>query len=155
MRYKLLPHRFKRIGWLILLPALILAFTLPEIKGLNATMPALVNGEILGKTTFFTWVSDNLTLTLYGSFILVGAMLVCFSREKTEDEYIAGLRLNALLWAVLAHALLLLFAFLFVYGTSFIPVVFCSMFTPLLIFITRFHYLRYRHTQAALHEKHT
>lgn len=154
MRYRLLPHSFKKAGWLLLLLTLITALFMPEIKGLNGSMPALINGELFGKVTFFTWAHENLSITLYGSLVLIGSMLICFSREKVEDEYLSALRLNALLWAVLAHSLLLLTAFLFVYGAAFIPVVYFSMFTPLFMFILRFHYLLYRYARSVHHEKH-
>lgn len=155
MRYKLLPHKFKKLGWFLLIPGIILFIAVPEIGWLDARVPALINGELFEKAQFFTWVSTNMTFTLYGILILTGALLVCFSREKIEDEYIGELRLSALLWAVFLHSVLLLLAFLLVYGAAFWFVLLFNMFTPLLLFILRFHYLLYRHSKAALHEKHT
>ena len=48
-----------------------------------------------------------------------GALLVSFSKEKNEDEFITEIRLSSLLWAVCVSYTLLLVAFLFVYGSPF------------------------------------
>ena len=81
------------------------------------------------------------------------AMFVGFSKEKREDEFIAKLRLSSLLWAVWVNYVLLLFAFLFVYGTSFLTVMIYNMFTVLIIFIVRFNYILYKNAKSVSDEK--
>ena len=85
---------------------------------------------------------------------IIGALLVGFSKEKQEDEYIAEVRLNALLWAVLVNYCLLLAAFVFVYGLSFLTVMIYNMFTVLILFIARFHIALYRNAKNISDEKH-
>ena len=73
--------------------------------------------------------------------------------EKNEDEYIAGLRLSSLLWAVCVSYLLLLIAFVLVYGTPFLNVMVYNMFTVLIIFIIRFNYLLHKNSKIVPDEK--
>jgi hypothetical protein len=73
--------------------------------------------------------------------LLVGLLLLTFSREKTEDEWIQRVRLESLQWAVLANSLLLMAFIVVAHGTPFLTVMVYNMFTPLLIFVARFHYV--------------
>jgi hypothetical protein len=84
---------------------------------------------------------------------LGGAMLVAFSKEKTEDEFIVNIRLTSLLWALLVNNILLLIAFVFIYGTTFFSVMVYNMFTVLIIFILRFNYLLYKNSKTVIDEK--
>ena len=161
----LFPHPWKTIGWFILIPAaiagIILSSTGFEAEWLNAKVPALFHdnisilqtGQPIGKETLFAIIETNITSTVIGVVFIIGAMLVGFSKEKVEDEFIANLRLSSLMWSVWVNYSLLLLAFIFVYGLSFITVMIYNMFTVLIIFIIRFNYLLYRNRQALTDEK--
>lgn len=144
----LLSHKYKALGWCLLVPAsvlgIFLSFSDYEAFPWNAKVFALFNEDILEKGQFFGWVDTNLTNTLVGALFIVGALLVSFTKEKIEDEFIAKIRLNALLWAVLVNYILLLMAFLLVYGMGFLQVMVYNMFTIPIIFLARFHYLLYQ-----------
>ncbi len=150
----LLPHRFKTIGWFILIPATLIGiyFLFTDFNGfhLDAKVFALYADKILGETHYFKIIKTDISRTLLAVVFIIGGLMVGFSKEKNEDEYIANLRLSSLLWAVLVNYLLLLFAFLFVYGLGFIDVMLYSMFTVLVIFIVRFNCLLYRNTKLSL-----
>ena len=141
----LLPHRFKAIGWLLFIPCSLLGIAIittdyrPDF--LNVYLPNLLtklNGSILANNQV------NLANTVVGALLIIGGLLLVLSKEKQEDEYIAELRLNALLWAVVVNYLLLLAAFLLVYDFNFLEVMIYNMFTILFIFILRFEYLLYQ-----------
>ncbi|WP_341842066.1 hypothetical protein [Chitinophaga caseinilytica] len=85
--------------------------------------------------------------------IFVGLLLVSFSREKDEDEYISKIRLESLQLAVLVNYVLLILATVFIYDMAYFNVMIYNMFTILLIFIIRFHFLLYRQKNP-WHEKH-
>lgn len=114
---------------------------------------AIFNKEIFGQSQFFTLIETNITLTVVGVLFIIGAMMVGFSKEKREDEFIAKLRLSSLLWAVWVNYALLFLAFLFVYGTDFLTVMMYNMFTILIIFIVRFNYLLYKNSKVVLDEE--
>lgn len=153
----LLPNRYKKIGWVILIPATILGLILVYYEfsedWLWANVFSIANDGTEGRYKYFFVRNTNITNTVIGSLFIIGAMFVSFSKEKNEDEYIANLRLSSLLWAVWVSYILLLAAFLLVYGTPFLDVMVYNMFTVLIIFITRFNYLMYKNSKAATHEK--
>ncbi|MEO6730880.1 MAG: hypothetical protein ABIN01_06660 [Ferruginibacter sp.] len=91
--------------------------------------------------------------TLVGIVFIIGGLLVGFSKEKKEDEFIANLRLSSLLWAVCVNYVLLFLAFVFVYGMGFFTVMAYNLFTVLLIFISRFNYIVYKNTKIVSDEK--
>ncbi|HET8574122.1 MAG TPA: hypothetical protein VFL76_09645 [Edaphocola sp.] len=151
----LLPHRWKNIGWTVLGVGVLLSvapFLFHTDLNLTAPVFAMVHDPVLGKTGYFSVVRTDISFTLTGVLFLTGALLVAFSKEKNEDEYISSLRLSSLLWAVLVNYLLLLFAFLFIYGIDFLMVMTYNMFTVLLIFIIRFNYVMLRN-KSLPHEK--
>jgi hypothetical protein len=153
----LLPHRFKMIGWCILVPAtivgIILTITGYEADWLSSRVFAFISEEAFGKSKFFSMITVNITNTLIGSIFIFGAILVGFSKEKKEDEFIANLRLSSLLWSAWVNYALLLIAFLFVYGMAFFNVMVYNMFTILIIFIIRFNYILYKSSKSMADEK--
>lgn len=153
----LLPNRYKRLGWCLLIPAGILGIFLAlngyEALSWQTNVFAIYADEVLGKSQFFTTVHTNITNTIVGALFICGALLVGFSKEKREDEFISNLRQSSLLWAVLVNYVILLFCFVFIYGTAFLNVMLYNMFTVLIIFIGRFNYVLYRNIKAIPREK--
>ena len=153
----LLPNKYKIVGWLILIPAtilgIILIFTDFEGIPLNTKSFAIVNNNIFGGNQFFTFIDTNITNTVVGILFIAGALLVGFSKEKNEDEFIGNLRQSSLLWAVLVNYILLLFSFVFIYVTTFLSVMIYNMFTVLIIFIAKFNYNLYRSSKSMSGEK--
>jgi|SRR5690606_2573303 hypothetical protein len=153
----LLPNRFKRVGWFILIPAAVMGIALIVLDyntiEINTTVFAIYADEVLGKTHYFSFIKADIVNTLVGALFIVGSLLVGFSKEKNEDEYISNLRLNSLLWAVLVNYLLLLFMFLFIYGVGFLNVMVYNMFTVLIIFIAKFNYSLFRNSKSVSNEE--
>ncbi|WP_109695946.1 hypothetical protein [Chitinophaga deserti] len=135
----LLPHYFKKIGWWIMIPALFVG--LPFYTPLDE-----------GSFPLAGWIRDFFgeSLQEFTMFLLLGALLlISYSREKDEDEYISRLRLESLQIAVITNYILLLIASLIWHWLDFLAVMMYNMFTILIIFIIRFHYLLYRQKKAA------
>ena len=153
----LLPDYCKKIGWILLVPAAVAGFILSfngfESEWISMPVFAIYNSEIFGKGQWFQEFTTNATNTIVGSLFIIGGLLVSFSKEKTEDEFIGRLRLSSLLWAVWVNYILLLIAMLFVYGSAFLTVMVYNMFTVFIIFITRFQYLLYKNSKYASDEK--
>jgi hypothetical protein len=149
----LLPNKYKKLGWALLIPALLLGIVAHangfEWLKLEAWVPAIIDEELLGSKTYFSLIHTNVTNTLIGILFIAGGLLVSFSREKNEDEFISSLRQSSLLWSVLVNYLLLAFAFLFIYGVAFLQVMLYNMFTTLVIYLVRFNYVLYRNNKAS------
>ncbi len=146
----LLPNKFKSVGWLILLFSILLwvyvAFILKdEIAILQTSVFSIIGSELLKPTEYFSIIQTNLTYTLIGILFIFGGLLVVFSKEKTEDEFISKLRLVSFQWSFLINYILLFFLFIFIYGLDFMNVMIYNMFTTLILFICRFHYLLFKY----------
>lgn len=142
----LLSHRWKTPGWILTVPAffagLYLLFIAENFEHLCLIVPAWADKFLwIGFSIGDTPPSICLLDELIAAGLLVGLLLLAFSKEKEEDEYIQRVRLESLQWAVLLNAVLLLLFTVFVYGTPFFTVMTFNMFTPLLIFVGRFHYI--------------
>lgn len=153
----LFANKFKKIGWFILIPTSILGIILIvkdfEFLQMEATVFAIFNDEIFEGKHFFKFIKTDITNTIAGILFLIGSILVGFSREKKEDEFIANLRQTSLLWAVFVNSVLLLLAFIFIYGMAFLNVMIYNMFTVLIIFIGRFNYILFKSSKMNSDEK--
>ena len=137
----LLPTHYRKIGWAIFIPFLILGiFSLHmefEFDWLDFKIRPeggwLENPEV-----------ENFTNELAANGVLIGLIFIAFSREKIEDEFMMKLRLESLVAAVLISYSLLLLAILFVYGFGFFVALIYNMYTVLIIFIARFYWVKSR-----------
>jgi hypothetical protein len=132
------------MGWLILIPSaiiglitLILEF---EPNSFDFNVPAIFIDELFGNKYFFGIVNNNILNEILGVLILLSSLLVAFSKEESEDEYILKIRLESLVWAVYLNYAILLISFLFIFDLSFLWVMIFNMFTILLFFIIRFNW---------------
>lgn len=158
MKTKLLfPNKFKKIGWIILIPSsvlglLIMFFDL-EIGFLDVKVLAIISDKFTNSINFFSLIKNNITDEIIGISFIIGAILVAFSKEKYEDEFIAKIRLESLVWATYTNYLILILCILFVYDLSFFTVMVFNMFTILIFFIIRFYYMLFRSNKSISHDK--
>ncbi|QSS97679.1 hypothetical protein [Psychroflexus sp. ALD_RP9] len=138
------PNSVKPLGWLIFSIGIIGGFVVLsndlepdffDVKLLSFYTSDVLNSE---NNEFFKWTPQNMLNDLMGIFVIVGGILVAFSKEKIEDEFITQLRLSSLVWAVYVNYAILILAFIFVHGLDFFTVMVYNMFTLLIIFIARF-----------------
>ncbi len=148
MQFPLFSHKAQKPGILLFLSSGLVGIThiitQYELPILNVPVFSLVTSELLGKKEYCSIQNTNITSTLLGVLFIVGGLLAGFSKVKQEDEYIRSMRLSALLWAVMLNYGILLLAFLLIYGLDFISIMVYNMFTTLIFFNLRFHYLLYR-----------
>lgn len=150
----LLSNQLRLLGWFLAIPGFVLGyFALYQhfkIPGFGLS--------IWPRSPFFhNPVYQDLTSTLALLLVIAGLFMVAFSKEKKEDELTARMRLNALYWAVLINYLIYLI-WLIVTLTigvlqldkdalgsfaDMLGMATYNLFTPLLIFIGRYNYLRY------------
>ncbi len=178
----LFPHRFKKIGWVLLALAIICVFLpelsfLQDVKMLSVHFHAakdfsdpdflldtiMYNTKDLYNPAFlldpsrgggiFRIIKTDMNLTIWCIIAIAGLLFVAFSRLKSEDEYIAKIRYESLLWAVYINFILLIIATIFFYSEDFLGIIFYNMFTPLIIFIIRFHFLLIKLHKSVKNEK--
>lgn len=142
----LLPNRYKLIGLIIFILFLILGIAV-RFYDFGFTLFQFVQA---GKNIFANQRQD-LTDEIALTGLIAGLLLIAFSREKQEDEFISKIRLESLQWAVLINYILLLIATWVVYNFSYIDVMMYNMLTVLLIFILRFHIILWRNNYYSNH----
>ena len=117
-----------------------------ETDALTINVLSIYNGNsIFGSGGgFFKIIENSILDELISLAIIIGGLIVGFSKEKIEDEFIYKLRKDSLVWALLFNYMVLVFAILFIYDFTFFDVLVFNMFTPLIFFIVRFNFLKHK-----------
>ena len=145
----LFPNKFKNLGWLLFIPSvlatlLISVLNISTDEYLNISVFSIYQesiGEIPG---FFKFMKNSIVDEILTVGIIVGGILVGFSKLKEEDEMISKIRYESLVWATYLNYAIILFFTLFIFGLPYLNVLFYNMFTLLIFFIIRFHYMIYK-----------
>jgi hypothetical protein len=145
----LLPSGFRKAGWCMFFPGVILGVlyllgeypACLELGGTNAF--ALFDG--FSDTNMFTvtfndsWTEEFIIILLALALLFIG-----FSREKDEDECIANIRMNALVWAMTVNTALLIASTLLIFGLPYLTFMSIYMFSLMVLFIAKYQWLIYR-----------
>lgn len=146
----LLPHKYKPLGWILFILGIVfgLYFIFGNIKTepLEIKVLSLFHNLNAGSTEFkyFEIIENGIAFEITMLAIIIGGLIIGFSKEKTEDEFISKLRNESLVWAIVFNYFILILGILFVYDFSFLDVLLFNMFTPLLFFIIRFNFLKHK-----------
>ena len=144
----LIPNKFKPLGWILfivgIISGLFLFGTDYETEILKVKVLAVYGGDSIfsNEEGFFKIIENSILDELIALAIIIGGLIIGFSREKIEDEYIYKLRKDSLVWALLFNYLILSLAIIFIYDFTFFDVLVFNMFTPLIFFIIRFNFLK-------------
>ena len=131
-RMWLLPPLYRRIGWVLAVPfaAVCVCLLFSQDFGLSWLDEAGVTG---------------LTIAL---------LLISFSRERQEDEYIAALRAKALVWAVYVSYVILIIGTVSIYGDAYLYFFYSNLFTLPIVFILKFRWMMHQlNKEGGSHDK--
>lgn len=141
----LFHHRFQRVGWVLAIVA-VAAYVAGKIWFPNLTfkMPAIYYDGVYefmdddpSPQGFFVMGTTS-PLTLIFSVLTIGLILIGFSKEKVEDEFVHHLREQSLVWATYVTAALFILATLTIYGGIYSLVPYFVFFVFLILFIVKF-----------------
>ena len=155
----LFSHKYKPLGWVLFVIGFILGVILTlnnfEFPKWEMSVFPLISEEkgALTLNPIFEWSTNNIADELASILIILGGILVSFSKTKDEDEYISKIRTESLIWATYVNYIVLILAILFVFDFSFFNVMIYNMFTMLLFFMVRFHYVLYKTKKAIIYEE--
>ncbi|WP_418604415.1 hypothetical protein [Hwangdonia sp.] len=144
----LLPNKLKPLGWILfiggIISGLIIVFSNYEYEPLKAKVLSIFNEGFLGSSEmeYFKIIETGISGELASVAIIIGGLIIGFSKEKVEDEFIYKLRKDSLVWAIIFNYFILLLTIVFIYDLTFFHVLVYNMFTPLLFFIIRFNFLK-------------
>lgn len=144
----LFPNSFKTFGWLLFIPGIILGIVYliyeSDLNLFNVKVFTIAEEAIFSDTTFFSISENNVLDEISSILLIIGALLIAFSKEKYEDEFISKIRLESLVWATYINYAILILAIIFVYDMTFFWVLVFNMFTLLVFFLIRFHWALYK-----------
>lgn len=144
----LLPNKYKTIGWILFILGLIGGIFMYasnyESDVLSINVLSIFNNDSLfgSEKGFFKIIENSILDELIALSIIIGGLIVGFSKERIEDEFIYKLRKDSLVWAIIFNYIVLIFMILFIYNFTFFNVLVFNMFTPLLFFVFRFNFLK-------------
>ncbi len=143
----LLPNKYKIFGWILFLLGILagIFFYTGLIDGemLQTKVLSIYHDGLFSKNDgFFKIIKNGVLDEIVAAIIIIGGLIVGFTKEKIEDEFIYKLRTESLVWAIIFNYLVLLAAIAFVYDMTFFNVLIFNMFTPLIFFIVRFNFLK-------------
>lgn len=127
MKIFLFPHVFRPIGWILLVPALLLGILLlSDVFSIDGTAETIINdAAIIG--------------------IALGTLFTGCSRERIEDEMTSMIRLNALLTSLYVYVVFLAILTLAVNGMAYLYVMAAGLVMLPIIFVVCFRYEMHRY----------
>jgi hypothetical protein len=125
----LFPHYCRIIGYLCFAVDILKAVLLKVYYPQGFTQEGSVTN---------IWM--NITNDFNILIVIVGLLLIAFSKEKDEDELISQLRLDSLQWAIYINYFLFIIFVILVHGFKFLEIVAYNVITPLIFFIIRFRW---------------
>jgi L-asparagine transporter-like permease len=140
----LLPHSFKTIGWIILVPSLVLGITM--VIGLfdpEKLLRALNLSKIAPKDIFVT-ATEQWSNTILIIGIVIGVLFTACSREKIEDELTSQIRLRSLMLVLYIYFVAVILITLLVYGLGYIMWMTYSVLGFMLLFLAIFRIKMWR-----------
>lgn len=150
----LFPYKVKQLGWLVLIPSILFGVIVMyfefEIPGFEVIIP--YSKSYLGGPP----LPNNLTDELASVLVMTSLILIAFSEEKTEDEFVTMVRLESLQWSVYFNYGLLIITILTIYDMAFFQVLIYNMYSILIFFILRFNYVlrvKFNPNKIEVHEK--
>ena len=121
-RMWLLPPAYRRIGWVLAVP-------------FAAVCVCVLFSHDFG----LSWLDEVGVVGLS-----IALLLISFSRERQEDEYIVALRTKALVWAVYVSYIILIIGTAGIYGDAYLFFFFSNMFTLPILFILKFRWVLHK-----------
>ena len=153
----LLPHSWRKYGWVMLAITIALSIVILlsgyEIRWPNTTVFAIYDDELMGKDVWFSFIQTEIGDELVSIGLIISALIVAFTKEKIEDEFISSIRLKSLVWATYINHAILLLSIMFVFGMGFLNIMIFNMFTLLLFFIIKYQWSIYQWNKGLQHEE--
>ena len=140
----LLPHGFKRVGLIMLVPFLAACIWLLcgpcEGDWFLVDVPALFTLDLASTSEWFGMAATDPVNEICMLGLLVSLVFLALSKEKDEDEMTAVVRMQSFVWSFWCTAILILVAILFVYDLAFMYFAFASIFVCFIMYICKFNY---------------
>ena len=138
----LFPAYFKKIGWCMF--PFMLAFSIYVLYIKNGLNWDVSIWTFVSDSKWFGTSVQDISDEIAFTGMTVSLLFIAFAKRKDEDEYISRIRLESLVWAVIANYAILTAATWLVYGFPYFNVLLYNMFTILILFIVKFQLALYK-----------
>ncbi len=146
----LLPNYLKVVGWLLFVTS-TLTYLYFTISGesideylLCKTFAIYQDGFFMvEKNNSFQFIENPMFDELLLVAFLLGALILGFSKTKHEDEMVAKIRYESLVWATIFNIVMIIITTLTIYGMVFLNFIYFFIVSSLFFFVIRFHYQLY------------
>lgn len=135
----LFPTTFRKIGWCLFVPFVIMSF-ICLFNGANEDWLKINVFSAAPWGIFENSLFDELSMI----GLTVSLLFIAFSKEKDEDECIANIRSNSLIWATIAGYSLLIVCTMLIYDIQYLNFVFTDLFMILFLFIIKYNIELYK-----------
>lgn len=156
----LFPARFQKLGWFLLIPFGLLficfCFCTNELKiELNVPVFAIYDdiGLFNNSKHWFAIIENDIMDEITSIGLIASLLLIAFSKEKDEDEYISQIRSNSIVWAFLVNFSFVIFSEIFFYGMFFFNILCLNLFFTLFLFVIKFKIAIYKLRKTTKDEK--
>lgn len=147
----LMPHGARKYGFVIVAALLLIPLIWGNVKIsfyaiylFDFIYDVVTNKPDTPKQISYYIHTPDYWLTIQGIFLIIGAMLILFSKEIIEDEYTAKTRLESLLWACRTVPYTIALVYLSNHSLTWIEGFFImGIYFPFLAFL-RFKFVLYR-----------
>ncbi len=136
----LLPNKFRKVGFVLLIPALILMIA---VFYYEYSIPLLSYGTPKPGSAPFDLKNFDFSDELAMLLTMFSLFCIAFSKEKHEDEYLREVRWKALQVSVYINYLVIALGTVLIYGLNYLYVLYANLFTILVIFIIVYYYRVY------------
>lgn len=130
----MLPFRYKWPGLVLALIGIIIGIAVMYFDFRPEWLAFETHPDMIFMNT------QNLIDEVALSLVLIGLMGVAFSRERIEDEFVAHIRLQSLLWSVAVYYAVVLISVWVFYNDAFWSVMIYHLFMPLLFYVLLFRF---------------
>ena len=112
-----------------------------ELFSVHATVFSFIAEYPFGETMYFTWLNDEISNEIITTLYIISGIILAFSKEKIEDEFIQTIRFKSLVQSTYFTYVITLICVFFTYGVPFFSVVTLLIFVNL-IFLNIIYYTK-------------
>ena len=150
----LLPHYFKKIGWILFIPSALFGILELYAQGFlgSRALPfftAVPKWEAAYIDTFGWAGMDELAVIM----VAVSLLFIAFAKEKTEDEYVVKIRSESLTWAIMVNYVIIIIGTLCLYEMNYLTFIMVNTFTLLILYIIKFRTALHRSIKLSRYEE--
>lgn len=138
---KLLPYKYKLPGYLLILTGLVFTI-LYSLFNFQVTIPVPAILSAFTSVKFFTSYKSNFADELILLSLILGFLLVVFSKDKNEIYSLRVIRMKALLKTIIMYICFNIFTVLFVYGNFFLAFLIINLFSPFVFYLFFFSLMK-------------